>query len=56
VPVIYELIGKEVEVNTVDIIYRGVLVELGEAEIFLSSENGWITIPMDSVVDVKAVE
>ncbi len=50
-----ELIGKEVEVNTVEIMYRGVLIEVGENEIQLQSQNGWITIPIEKVVDVKAV-
>ncbi len=51
-----ELIGKEVEVNTVEIMYRGVLIEVGENEIQLQSQNGWITIPIEKVVDVKAAD
>jgi hypothetical protein len=51
----YELIGKEVEVNTVEITYRGVLIEVGENEIQLQSQYGWISIPLEKVTDVKAV-
>ena len=51
----HELIGKQVEVITADIVYRGILVEIGEAEIYLQAENGWITVSVDRVVDVRAV-
>lgn len=51
-----ELVGKEVEVNAVDVVYRGVLIEVGEKEIHLKSETGWITIPVDRVVDIRAAE
>lgn len=50
-----ELIGKEVEVNTMEITYRGRLVEIGEEEIHLESDQGWITIQVDRVVDIKEV-
>jgi hypothetical protein len=50
-----ELVGKQVEVLTSDIVYRGILVEIGEAEIYLQAENGWIMISVDRVVDVRAV-
>lgn len=51
-----ELAGKEVEVITADIIYRGVLVEIGETEIYLQSESGWIMIPVEKVSEVRAIE
>jgi hypothetical protein len=50
-----ELMGKEVEVVTGDLIYRGVLMEVTETEISLQSVSGWITIPMERVLDVRAV-
>jgi len=50
-----ELIGKQVEVITGDVIYRGVLVEIGETEIYLRAEEGWITVPVDRVVDVHPI-
>ncbi len=52
----HDLIGKDVEVNTIETVYRGVLVEVGEKEIHLQSQHGWITIPIDRFAEVKAVE
>ncbi|MBI5099351.1 MAG: hypothetical protein HZB30_08960 [Nitrospirae bacterium] len=49
-----ELIGKEVEVLTADIVYRGILVEIGETEIYLQAEDGWIVVPVEGVMDVRA--
>jgi hypothetical protein len=52
----HELIGKQVEVLTADIMYRGILVEIGETEIYLQAEEGWIVVPVERVVDVRAAE
>ncbi|MBI5740506.1 MAG: hypothetical protein HZA16_07270 [Nitrospirae bacterium] len=49
-----ELIGKQVEVVTTDTVYSGVLIEIGETEIYLKAEGGWIMVPVDKVVDVRA--
>lgn len=51
-----ELTGKKVEVKADGIIYRGILKEIGEEELHLESESGWIVIPMEKVVDIKAVD
>ena len=51
----HDLIGKEVEVRTAEISYKGTLVEIGEAEIHLRAETGWIVVPVEKVVDIKAV-
>lgn len=51
-----ELIGKEVEVQTMEIIYRGKLIEVGESEIYLQSDYGWITVPIEKIANVKPVE
>lgn len=51
-----DLVGKEVEVQTIETIYRGTLVEVGEHEIYLQSEYGWITVPHDKIAGIKAVE
>jgi hypothetical protein len=50
-----ELTGKEVEVKTVETIYRGVLIEISETDVNLRSESGWMVIPLDRVVDIKEV-
>ena len=49
----HELIGKEVEVVALDIIYRGVLVEISESEVYLRSETGWITIPVSNITEIR---
>ncbi len=51
-----ELLGKEVEVNTNETIYRGILIEVTENEIQLKSEYGWVSIPAEKVTDVRAVD
>ncbi len=50
-----ELMGKEVEVNTAGVIYRGILVEISETEVQLQTSSGWITVHMDRVADIKAI-
>jgi len=51
-----ELVGREVEVSTMETIYTGTLVEIGETEIYLQSQLGWISIPIEKIADVKAVD
>ncbi|MBI4682297.1 MAG: hypothetical protein HY757_04260 [Nitrospirae bacterium] len=50
-----ELTGREVEVSTYDTVYRGILIEVGEADVHLQSESGWLVIPVEKIVDIKAV-
>jgi hypothetical protein len=52
----HELIGKEVEVETSETIYRGVLIEITENEVNLQSEIGWLTIPNEKIASVREVE
>ena len=49
----HKLINKEVEVMTVDISYKGILVEIGEQDIYLQTETGWTVVPVEKVVDIK---
>jgi len=49
-----ELIGKEVVVSANEIEYHGTLVEIGETEVHLQGETGWIVIPIGSVLDIRA--
>ncbi len=53
---IHQLIGKEVEVEAHGIIYRGVLIEVGEENVYLKAESGWITIPTGDVTDMNLLE
>ncbi len=51
-----ELLGREVEVNTNETVYRGILIEVTEHEIQLKSQYGWISIPAEKVADIRAVD
>lgn len=49
-----DMIGTEVLVQTtLGIDYTGILVEIGETEVYLRAENGWMVIPMDNVTSIK---
>jgi hypothetical protein len=50
---INSLVGKEVEVIVHGIIYRGKLIELGEEELFLKCETGWVTIMTPDVSEIR---
>lgn len=47
------LIGKTVIVETRETLYVGKLVEIGEEEIHLESESGWIVVPVDRIESVR---
>lgn len=51
-----ELIGKAVEVVTVETLYVGKLVEMNESEVHLETDSGWIVIPLDRVASVRERE
>lgn len=51
-----KLIGKEVTVEADGLIYRGELVEVSEQEVYLKSEMGWMTIPMEKISMIKGVQ
>ncbi len=51
-----DMIGQKVEVRSADMTYKGVLVEVGEKEIYLISDNGWIVIPVEGVADLKVID
>jgi hypothetical protein len=48
-----DLIGKYVEVIANGITYTGKLVEIGEDEVFIEADLGWIVIPVESVAVIK---
>ncbi|NWF52264.1 MAG: hypothetical protein HXY47_04200 [Nitrospirae bacterium] len=48
-----DLIGKNVEIYTVDIIYTGKLVEIGEEEVYIESTNGGIVIPTEKIAGIR---
>ena len=48
-----ELIGKIVEVGTVETLYYGKLIEINENEVHLETESGWLVVPLDRVAFVR---
>ena len=48
-----DLIGKMVVVETQETSYSGKLVEIGEEEVYLESEIGWIVIPVERVTSIR---
>jgi hypothetical protein len=51
-----DLIGKIVEVGTVETLYYGKLIEINENEVHLETESGWIVVPLDRVAFVREKE
>ncbi len=51
-----ELIGKIVVVETADTIYTGKLIEIGEEEVHLESEVGWLVIQVDRISSIREKE
>lgn len=47
------LIGKTVIVETQETLYVGRLVEIGEEEVYLESESGWIVVPVDRITSIR---
>ncbi len=47
------LVGKEVVVETQETTYTGKLIEIGEEEVYLLSEAGWIVIPVERVDSIR---
>ena len=48
-----DLVGKIVEVGTVETLYYGKLVEINEDEVHLETESGWLVIPIERVAFVR---
>lgn len=50
------LIGKQVEVVSGGMVYRGRLVEVSETEVFLQGELGWMQLSVETVTEINPVE
>ena len=50
---IYGLIGKNVIVETLETMYTGKLIEIGEEEVHLESEMGWIVVPVEKITSIR---
>ncbi len=51
-----DLTGKEVVVHTTETIYKGKLIEMGQEELYLQAEDGWIMIPVEKIADIQEAE
>ncbi|MDH5202605.1 MAG: hypothetical protein OEZ31_07875 [Nitrospirota bacterium] len=49
----FDLIGKIVEVQTADMMYVGKLIEIGEVDVHLESESGWVIVPVERIMSIK---
>ena len=47
------LLGKEVEVLANNTTYVGKLVEIGETDVYLQGESGWVVIPIERVAAIR---
>lgn len=50
------LIGKLVIVETVETLYTGKLIEVGEEEVHLESETGWVVIPVQRIASIREMD
>jgi hypothetical protein len=48
-----DLVGKVVEVMANNTVYTGILVEIGEEEVYLQSEAGSIVIPTEQIASIR---
>lgn len=48
-----DLIGKIVEISTIETIYAGKLVEINENEAYLEMESGWVVIPVERILSIN---
>lgn len=48
-----DLIGKIVEISTIETIYTGKLVEINENEAYLEMDSGWVVIPVERILSIS---
>jgi hypothetical protein len=51
-----DLLGKEVEVICHGMSYKGILVEVSDAEVHLKTTMQWMSLPASSVGDIRRAE
>jgi ribosome maturation factor RimP len=51
-----DLVGKIVDVQTTETTYTGELIEVGENEVYIKSESGWVAIPVEKITGIKEKE
>lgn len=52
----FQLVGNNVEVMADGMVYHGRLIEIGETDLHLETEGGWLTIPIERVSSVELAE
>jgi hypothetical protein len=52
----HHLVGKTVLVETYEVTYTGTLIEVGDQDVHLQSETGWIVIPVERITDIREKE
>ena len=52
----HEMIGKIVEVTADGIMYRGQLIEIGEKEVHLKAETGWLVLNAERITQIVLAE
>lgn len=52
-PEIREMIGKEVEVISNGVSYRGVLIEVSDTEVHIRTSMQWLSLPVSSVTAIN---
>jgi len=50
---VIDLIGKIVEVGTVETLYVGKLIEINDNEVYLETESGWLVVPNERIAFVR---
>ena len=53
---VLDLIGKLVIVETLETTYSGKFIEIGEEEVHLETEMGWIVIPVERIASIRQKE
>jgi hypothetical protein len=51
-----DLVGKIVDVETPGMTYTGKLIQIGEDEVHIESESGWIVIPVEKITSIREKE
>ncbi len=52
----WKLVGKIVVVETPEITYTGTLVEVGDQDVYIQADTGWIVIPVDRITNIREKE
>jgi hypothetical protein len=55
-PDVQEMIGKEVEVTSNGMHFRGVLIEVSDVDVHIKSQFQYVSLPASSVTEVRLVQ